>query len=149
MNLAVQRIALTGLSTCGNLFIDNALECWTLEEPHASGLPGSCIAAGTYGVTLGPSPKFLNSTDPWERNMGQCIPHVNNVPNRSAILIHWGNTAKDTEGCILVGLSHQVDFIGQSRDAFKDLITKMITAANDGESITLEVVDPPSVGSSS
>lgn len=27
------------------------------------------------------------------------------VPASRAILIHWGNTDKDTQGCILLGLS--------------------------------------------
>jgi len=147
MNLALQRINLTANSTCGNLFIDNALECWTLEEPHASGLSGSCIQAGTYNITLGPSPKFEGSSDPWERQMGANVPHLMNVPNRQFILMHWGNTAKDTEGCILVGLGHSVDFISQSRAAFTDLIGKMTIAANSGESLTLEVLDPPNLGS--
>lgn len=27
------------------------------------------------------------------------------VPSSRAILIHWGNTDKDTQGCILLGLT--------------------------------------------
>lgn len=36
---------------------------------------------------------------------------IKNVPNRSAILIHWGNTTKDTEGCVLCG-EYFTDFSG-------------------------------------
>jgi hypothetical protein len=143
MQLAIQRLVITPNSTCGNLFVNNELECWTLEEPFGDGSPGHCIKAGIYSITLGPSPKFLGSSDPWERQMGRCIPHVNNVPDRQYILIHWGNTAKDTEGCVLVGQTHSSDFIGQSRAAFADLIQKMKEAQADGENISLVVEDKP------
>jgi Family of unknown function (DUF5675) len=144
MKLALQRLVLTANSTCGNLFVNDALQCWTLEEPFKDGLSGSCITAGTYEVTLGPSPKFQGSSDPWERTQGQCIPHLQGVPNRQFILIHWGNTAKNTEGCILVGHSHSQDFIGQSRAAFTELIEKLKDAVNNGETISLVVEDRPS-----
>ena len=143
MQLALQRLCLTQNSTCGNLFINDELQCWTLEEPFADGLHGSCIQAGTYQIEMGPSPKFLGSKDPWERAQGQSIPHVLNVPSRSSILIHWGNTAQDTEGCILVGLSHHDDFIGQSRDAFTELKQKLTDAIANGETISIIVEDKP------
>jgi hypothetical protein len=144
MLLALQRLVLTANSTCGQLFVNSDLESWTLEEPFKDGLSGSCISAGTYKVTLGPSPKFLNSKDPWEQQQGKCIPHVLNVPNRSSILIHWGNTAKDTEGCILVGTTHQTDFIGQSRQAFTELMEKINEAVKSGEDLSIIVEDRPS-----
>jgi hypothetical protein len=48
---------------------------------------------------------------------------VKDVPGRTAILFHWGNTERDTEGCILVGLSSG-EFSGEpavlsSKKAFK------------------------------
>lgn len=145
MNLTLQRLALTANSTCGQLFVENELQCWTLEEPFNDGLgnPGSCIKAGSYVIKLAPSPKFLNSTSDWERQQGQSICHLQSVPNRQYILIHWGNTAKDTEGCILVGHSHSQDFIGASRDAYTELKAKVDAAVAAGEEITINVVDKP------
>jgi hypothetical protein len=59
----------------------------------------SCIPLGTYEVVPhgwnGEKVKFKNS---WR---------LLNVPGRSGILLHEGNTHKDTEGCLLMGL----DFI--------------------------------------
>ncbi len=44
---------------------------------------------------------------------------VMNVPGRSGILIHVGNSEKDTSGCILLGLGLESDsFISQSGPAF-------------------------------
>jgi len=58
----------------------------------------SCIPEGTYQCTRITSRKY-----------GKCY-LVENVPDRSEILIHIGNYAsglkKDTSGCILVGLNH-------------------------------------------
>jgi hypothetical protein len=81
------------------------------------------------------------------------MPEVLNVPDRDnvtgkdgfriAIRIHWGNWASDTEGCILVGKSHQTDAIGESRDAFAELYAKMVKAVQNFEEITLEVLDHP------
>ena len=143
MQLALQRLVLTPNSTCGQLFVNNELQCWTLEEPFGDGSHGSCIQAGSYKVTLAPSPKFEGSSDPWERQQGKSIPHLQNVPNRQFILIHWGNTAKDTEGCILVGTTHSPDFIGQSRAAFTELMEKINEAVGNGEEITIVMEDKP------
>lgn len=79
---------------------------------------------GTFGILSdGGTPLANTCEDPWKDNAANisCIPKgvytcckysgtkykdvwaVTDVPGRSAILIHQGNTIKDTEGCILVG----------------------------------------------
>lgn len=66
--------------------------CLTCELPWNDNHPQtSCIPAGTYKVIRHNSP---DHPDTWE---------VMNVPGRSAILIHNGNTKLDSRGCILVG----------------------------------------------
>lgn len=52
----------------------------------------SCIPQGRYTITRHRSPKF-----------GLCF-HVDDVPERSDILVHAGNTSEDTLGCILLGM---------------------------------------------
>lgn len=87
---------------------------------------------GTFGVLVyKQKPLCVTCEDPWNNNKQDisCIPYgeydvgphsgtqyqnvwvVKNVPGRSAILIHWGNTIKDTQGCILVG-EYFTDFSG-------------------------------------
>jgi len=60
----------------------------------------------------------------WERSpkFGMCW-HVNDVPNRTHILIHAGNTARDVVGCVAVGRSLLGDSIGvsESRKAMAEL----------------------------
>jgi len=73
---------------------DNELYCYTLELPWKDNIPHeSCIPEGTYKVIPHNSDAH---PDTWE---------ITNVPGRSAILIHTGNTVEDSLGCILVGNS--------------------------------------------
>lgn len=121
MKLTLVRQTLTPDSTTGQLYIDGQPFCYTLELPVIDGLPGSAIPEGTYPVVLAPSPKFMASTDDWVLRYAQLIPHIYQIPDRTNILIHWGNTASDTEGCILVGQSLGTNYIGNSRLAFEHL----------------------------
>lgn len=75
---------------------------WTLEDAWRGNAKGvSCIPLGTYGC----APHGWEEKSPvkfkrvWE---------VLSVPNRSAILIHSGNTHEDVEGCILVGMEMKI-----------------------------------------
>jgi hypothetical protein len=51
---------------------------------------------------------------------------VKDVTDRSYILVHIGNRAKDTRGCILVGQSRKQDFVGNSTLAMELLIKEII-----------------------
>lgn len=64
----------------------------TLENPWMNNKPlVSCIPTGKYEVVPVKSSKFGDTY------------MVKDVPNRSHILFHAGNTEADTDGCILVG----------------------------------------------
>ena len=66
---------------------------YTLELPWRNNERSiSCIPEGTYKTIKHKSPKFGNSF--W----------LQDVQNRSEILIHRGNFTRDTRGCILPGL---------------------------------------------
>lgn len=81
--------------TYGVLTINGRPECMTLEEAWRENATSiSCIPPGVYSLQFVQSPKF-----------GEAI-EVINVPGRTHILIHEGNTTNDTEGCILVGKSY-------------------------------------------
>ncbi|EIJ4040955.1 hypothetical protein K9T45_000741 [Campylobacter jejuni] len=65
----------------------------------------------------------------------------NDVPFNRRILIHWGNTDKDTQGCILLGLTkdNNNERIGQSRQACKEFYDLMY--GKNLEDIKLEITN--------
>lgn len=66
---------------------------FTLEQPWRDNKHDvSCIPNGTYPCVLA-----------WSNRFKKLMPRLVNVPNREGILIHPGNFAGDTHGCILVG----------------------------------------------
>ncbi|MGL6009428.1 MAG: DUF5675 family protein [Culicoidibacterales bacterium] len=78
--------------TFGVFLIDDLPVCVTLEETWLDNKTSiSCIPAGTYQVEAYSGTRYKN------------VWIVKDVPNRSAILIHWGNTENHTAGCILMG----------------------------------------------
>ncbi len=134
----------TPISLSGELLVDGNFECYWLTLPKGDGLPGSAIPPGLYSVIVAPSPKFqtIAEKDPWFKPYADSIPHIMGVPNRSNILIHVGNTPEQTEGCILVGLSHGRDFLGGSRAAFAELQPKIVAACmNPLEGCQLEMLE--------
>lgn len=118
--------------TIGQLFVDGVPECYTCEDVVRAGpkVPGqTAIPAGLYRVVIDFSNRF------------QCpMPHVLDVPGFEGIRIHPGNTAADTEGCILVGTGRTETSIAHSRDAFNVLLPKLQAAINSGAGVLLEVV---------
>ena len=67
--------------------------------------------------------------------------HVTNVPGFEYILIHLGNTEKDTAGCVLVGASRDIvkGTIGGSEIAYRRLYPKVLKAIEAGEVVRLIV----------
>ena len=115
-------------STMGELTINGAYECYTLEDPiREHKIHGStAIPAGLYAVVLSLSKRF-----------GRVMPEILGVPGFSGVRIHAGNRATDTEGCILVGLTHDADSIGQSVAAYARLMAKLKAS----DLITIQIVN--------
>ena len=85
----------------GKLYLNGAIVCYTLENA------AKAIPCGVYLVQNSKSPKFKREL-PLVWNSG--------VPSSRGIRIHRGNTAKDSQGCILVGMGRDVkkSFITES-----------------------------------
>jgi hypothetical protein len=96
MNLFVIRQTYTPISTLGELIFNHKVFCYTLEDTvRLSTMPKvqgeTAIPAGRYKLAVDESARFQRNT-----------PHVLDVLNFDGIRLHGGNTAADTEGCILV-----------------------------------------------
>jgi hypothetical protein len=94
--LTLERFAWTPDGTFGRLSIEDVGGVWyTVENPWKGNAPRiSCIPADLYNLELG---RFHRGDYPAYGLL--------NVPNRSLIKIHIGNTCDDVTGCIAVGES--------------------------------------------
>ena len=77
----------------GKLYFNGGIVCYTLENASKA------IPTGVYLVQNSISPKFKREL-PLIWNSG--------VPSSRGIRFHRGNTAKDSQGCILVGMGRDV-----------------------------------------
>ena len=128
INLLLIRDTFSKESTIGELFINGERICDTLENAWLDNQRNiSCIPEGVYPVRLR-LPRESASRDYLHLL-------VEDVENRSYILFHRGNRAKDTRGCILVGLGSQQDVVNNSVLAM-DLLIKEILHLG-GENINL------------
>lgn len=101
----------------------------------------TAIPKGTYEIRMDiVSPKY--SAVAWYRTNcnGGRMPRLMDVPGFEGVLIHPGNSALDSNGCILVGRNKVKGGLTQSRDTFKALYKKMQAAWERGEKITIEIV---------
>lgn len=141
MDIRVTRNASKDGATIGRMTVDGGWICYTLEdtvrEPLTEAsivgswkIPGqTAIPYGTYQVTLAHSQHF-----------GRIMPHLLNVPGYEGVLIHSGNTAADTEGCILVGFTTGNNTVGNSRAAFGELFSQIEEAIKAGQKVWCTVV---------
>ena len=125
MEITVTRKDYTDESTIGDFGIDNSFFCYSLELPWGNGAnvhQVNCILPGRYEVIIDQSARFK-----------RLMPHILNVPNRDSIRIHVGNFARDTEGCVLLGLNKEANVIGNSVVAFNRFFPMLQTALTQGK----------------
>ena len=128
INLLLIRDTFSKNSVIGELFLNGERICDTLENPWVDNQRNiSCIPEGIYPVRL---------RLPRESGTRDYI-HllVKEVKDRDWILFHRGNTAKDTSGCILVGLGTKQDVVHNSTLAMDLLIKEILNLG--GENINL------------
>jgi hypothetical protein len=143
MKLNVLRHPSFGGATVGKLYIDGAFTCNTLED-EVREIPGqpvhewkikgnTAIPSGTYRVALQNSPRF-----------GRDTLTLLNVPGFEFIRIHAGNTAQDTEGCLLLGMrATDVSIVGgTSRPAVELVKAKVKDAIERGEVVEIDIQNP-------
>lgn len=119
--------------TPGELSVGGLFQCYTCEdvEREVKVMGVTAIPAGRYQVVVTHSPRFQRR-----------LPLLLSVPGFSGVRIHTGNTAGDTEGCILVGQRETFSGVGQSRPAFDRLFPQLEAALAAGDDIWLEIFSP-------
>lgn len=124
--------------TLGEMHIEGKFFAFTCEDRYRGqdGDPAlkvkneTCIDHGTYAVINTYSPHF-----------GKVLPLLLNVPCFEGIRIHGGNTAADTEGCILIGKNQdaadgKISGCAEVVLLITDLIAKAMAAK---ETVTIEI----------
>lgn len=151
MKLTLKRIARKEGYTIGRLYIDDAYFCDTLEDRDRGleqAMPldmikrikvkgETAIPTGTYELSMRHiSPKY--SRKKAFAFTGGVMPRLLNVPGYEGVLIHSGNTAADSEGCILVGENKAVGKVLNSMATFKALWSVLNQRKSEPITITVQ-----------
>ena len=149
MKLELKRVGISDTYTIGKLFIDDVYFCDTIEDKDRGLLQTmskaeidkikvkgeTAIPKGTYNVNMNRvSPRF-SKVKQYNFIQGK-LPYLESVPGYEGVLIHIGNTSKDTEGCILVGKNDVVGKVTNSTFWFGELIKKL-KSTSDKITITI------------
>lgn len=128
MRITLVRIANRPTYCIGKLYIDGKWFCDVIEDVDR-GLDDAmdekeilnrkikgetAIPTGIYQVLLTYSPKYK-----------RIMPLIANVKGYSGIRIHSGNTAKDSEGCLIVGKNTKVGMVTDSRNTYNALFKRL------------------------
>lgn len=144
MELKLRRIARKEKYTIGRLYIDGKYFCDTIEDKDRGlrqDLPLSvnkkrkvqnetAIPVGKYRVTLGVKSPKMSKRPAYDFCDGY-VPRLINVPAFDGILIHIGNTERDSAGCILVGENKVVGKVINSTQTFHRLYERLKAASGD------------------
>lgn len=153
MELIVDRKWKKQSYTISNLTIDGKWFCNVLEDADR-GLDDSmsiakirelkkpsitAIPKGTYEITLDViSPRFCTNSF-YKQVCNGKLPRLLNVKGFEGILIHAGNTDKDSAGCLLVGINLERGKVLKSQETFRKLYKMLSEAKLRGEYIQITI----------
>ena len=122
MELSLYRNYPSSECTIGDLFINGVWLCYILEDVERnSKIAGrTAIPRGRYLITITYSNRFK-----------RYLPLLNNIPNYDGVRIHPGNTAIDTEGCLLPGMTKTETAVYRSKEAFTRLYWKLTNSKTE------------------
>lgn len=153
MELTLKRVAPRATYTIGRLFVNNIRFCDTVEDADR-GLsqdmsPAEIATVKVYGETAIPKGRYRIDMETvsakygensfYKRVCGGRVPRLMNVPGFQGVLIHAGNTALDSYGCIIVGENKAVGKVLNSRVTCEALYKTMQTAHAAGEEIWITI----------
>ena len=148
MLLHLLRISTTDESTISALYVDGTFACHCVEDAwKAEKEKGTTrIPQGLYEIKLreegGMTRKYAERFPDIHRGML----HLQDVPEFSWVYIHTGNTAKHTDGCLIIGDSagnNQIvdGFVGGSVNAYRRLYPRIAEAILKEDDVKIRISD--------
>jgi len=136
MELTLKAFAKSEKSTISKLYVDGVYQCDILEDTvrpvgQLKIFGKTAIPAGKYQVIVTMSNRFK-----------RLLPLLVNVPGYEGIRIHPGNSAIDTEGCLLPGTYSEStkDWVSGSVIAFNKLFAKISTTIALKQKIWITII---------
>lgn len=143
MQILIQRHALKEGYTIGRMEINGKYFCDTLEDTdrglRESMTEAEIAALKVKGATAIPTGTYRIDMQTRSPRFGRVLPRLVSVKGFAGVLIHSGNTAADTEGCILVGENRERGKVLNSRATLESLLVFLRAAQAEGEEIELTI----------
>jgi len=143
MILKLKTFKTSAKSTIGTLTIDEVAECFTLEDTfREEKIAGETrIPRGLYKIKLRTHGSMHKDYKKKFGDFHKGMLWLQDVPNFEWIYIHYGNYDYNTDGCILVGSSADLerDMVGNSVNTYKKLYEKVANALVSGEEVFIKV----------
>ena len=143
MQILIQRHALKEGYTIGRMEINGKYFCDTLEDTdrglRESMTEDEIAALKVKGATAIPTGTYRIDMQTRSPRFGRVLPRLISVKGYAGVLIHSGNTAADTEGCILVGENRERGKVLNSRATLENLLVFLRAAQAEGEEIELTI----------
>lgn len=135
------RDTFTPLTTTGRLLWEGKEGFFTLEDTDR-GLDSGMSADAVHkikvsGLTAIPVGRY-RLTWSWSPHQQRFTPRIQDVPGYQGILLHVGNYAKDTDGCLLAGTQRAHDIVTHSQPAIDWLWPRIEAACKTEQWITIE-----------
>jgi len=142
IDITLQRQQDNGKSTIGQVRI-GSFKCWSLEDAYhkIKEYGRTRIPSGRYEIVLRKFGTFH------ERYRAKYPFHIGSleivdIPNYEDVLIHTGNHADDTKGCILVGCQKtNDDWIADSEKAYLGLYGYILALMDQGIKVFINIID--------
>ena len=149
MKLLLKRVAKKDTYTIGKLYVDGKYMADTLEDKDRELRQDmsleelkkikvygqTAIPTGTYKVDMNTiSPKFKDRS--WAKPWGGKLPRLRDVPGYEGVLLHVGNQAQDSLGCVLVGQNKVKGKVINSTATFSKLMPILL---QDKDNITITI----------
>jgi len=139
MKLLLKRKVLTDKYTQGELYVNDVIFCYTIEDKVRAKVgmwKQLCKIKGQTAIPYGKYPVLVT----WSNRFKRMLTGVFNVPDFDGIRIHNGTSELSSEGCIIV--SHHVSAPGKlinDKSAMNQLCV-LIEDAQKKEKVTLEII---------